>query len=68
MTPDANPHRWLVIICREGAIEVVPFAGEEQARAFFDRASWQWSDSYLTQVVVGPRDLCGACGESSLED
>lgn len=53
------PQRWLVVICREGVTEALPFSEEEDACIFFERASAQWSDSYLARIVSGPRDLCG---------
>lgn len=53
------PLPWLVVICREGTTEATPFVDEGDARAFFDQASQQWSESFLARVVIGPLDLCG---------
>lgn len=67
-TPDAeveNPmsvepptllNRWLVVIFREQEPTVTPFSDEETARDFFARASWNWSDSFLCRIVIGPTD------------
>jgi len=46
--------RWLVVIWRESAAEVTTFDEEADARAFFDTASIQWTESFLAKVVVGP--------------
>lgn len=54
-----DPVRWLVVICREGVSEVAPFAVEEDAKAYFDKASPAWSDAYLCSIVRGPWDMCG---------
>jgi len=44
----------IVVIVREGEKEVVPFEDEDEAREFFEKASLQWSDSFLCKVVKGP--------------
>jgi hypothetical protein len=45
--------RWIVVRKREiDPPEVYPFAREDDARAFHDRAQQQWSDCYLTRVVM----------------
>lgn len=49
-------YRWLVVIWRETYVEVTPFVEEDDARAFFDLASLQWTESYLTRVIRGPGD------------
>lgn len=46
--------KWLVVIVREGEPEVTPFEEEDFARAYFNRWSNQWSESFLTKVVIGP--------------
>lgn len=48
--------RWLVVIAREGVPEVTRFGVHVEALEYFDRASTQWSDSYLARVEVGPGD------------
>lgn len=53
---EEHPGQWLVVICREGVTEATPFESKSDAAAFFDRASLQWSESYLAHVVQGPRD------------
>ena len=45
--------RWIVVIWRETYAEVTPFETESDARDFFQRASLQWSESYLCRVVEG---------------
>ena len=48
---------YLIVICREGITEVVPFGSEctlEEIERYFDRASEQWSDAYLCKVIRGP--------------
>lgn len=54
---NVDPIRWLVVVIREGRVEATPFTDELDAKTFFDRASLQWSDSYLCEVLVGPADL-----------
>lgn len=53
---------WLVVICREGDCEVTAFEDETEATEFFDRASVQWSDSYLCRAVRWPRDVHARTG------
>jgi hypothetical protein len=53
--PAPGVYRWLVVIVREGVPEVTGFWELEEAERHFDRASWQWSDSFLVEVVKGPR-------------
>jgi hypothetical protein len=50
---------WLVVICREGVTEVIVFTTEKDAREHFDRASLQWSESFLARAVIAPRDWRG---------
>ncbi len=52
--PGMSVFRWLVVIAREGVPEVTGFWEREDAEDYFDRASIQWSDSYLVEVVRGP--------------
>jgi hypothetical protein len=46
---------WLVVICREGVSDVTVFTEEDEARAYFELASSQWSDSYLARAVIASR-------------
>ncbi len=55
--PTPAPEHWLVSICREGVTEVTLFDAEDEARTFFAAASLQWSESFLSRVEIGPRDL-----------
>lgn len=48
-------YRYLVVICREGVPEVAGFNGLDEAERFFAAASEQWSDSYLCDVLRGPK-------------
>src|SRR5271169_326000 len=50
----AQDGRWLVVITREFTPEVYNFTSERDARAFFDAASGQWTDSFLCRVSIGP--------------
>lgn len=50
---------WLVVIVREGVPEIVVFTHEADAQAHFDKASAQWSDSFLARAVKAPRDWKG---------
>lgn len=56
-----NEHRmpWLSVIIREGEPEVRVFTDEKDARTYFDKASLQWSESFLAKAVVAPRDWQG---------
>jgi len=47
-------YRWIVVIVREGLPEVTGFLERSDAESFFDRASLQWSDSYMAEVVKVP--------------
>ena len=50
-------HEHLVVICREGISEIIPFGNEytlEEIEEYFERASTQWSDAYLCKVIKGP--------------
>jgi hypothetical protein len=50
-------HKYLIVICREGITEVVPFENEttpECVEKYFNRISEQWSDAYLCKVIKGP--------------
>lgn len=46
----------IVIIVRENNPEIAAFepGDEEKAEAYFDRASAQWSESFLCTVEKGP--------------
>lgn len=44
----------LVVIAREGVAEVTEFTSYEEAAGFFEHASANWTESYLTLVVNGP--------------
>lgn len=46
---------WIVLICREGVSEVMPFKHKADAVEFFQKREGQWSDSYLCEVKVGPK-------------
>ena len=45
----------VVIIFREGELGVVPFekGREQEAEEFFDKASLNWSGSFLCEVIKG---------------
>ncbi len=48
--------KYFVIIFGDGEErKFVPFNDKDEARAYFDRASMNWSDSYLCKVIIGPR-------------
>lgn len=49
------PPRFLVVICREGETEATEFDDLGQAREFHDWAGTYWSDSFLCQVLKGPK-------------
>lgn len=51
--------RYLVVIHRETETSAYGFAVPEAALSFFETAGTQWSDTYLTRILMGPRDLCG---------
>jgi len=51
---DESSARWMCVIVREQIAEVTRFDDEVDARAYFDTASAQWSESFLTEVVIGP--------------
>lgn len=46
----------IVIIFREGEVRIIPFEQgfEKEAKNFFEKASQQWSDSFLCDVLKGP--------------
>jgi hypothetical protein len=46
--------RWMVLINREGANEITFHTTREQAIAHADRRGWNWSETYVAQVVRGP--------------
>lgn len=53
-------HEYLVVILREGRLEVIPFENKttpECVEGYFDRVSEQWSDAYLCKVLKGPIKL-----------
>lgn len=52
--PGMSVYRWIVVIVREGVPEVTGFWERSDAESFFDRASLQWSDSYMAEVVKVP--------------
>ena len=46
---------WWVVIGKDGgAVEIFKFKDNDAAMNFMDKASMQWSDSYLVHVVRGP--------------
>ncbi|MFA5961166.1 MAG: hypothetical protein WC848_00610 [Parcubacteria group bacterium] len=50
-------YKYLIVICREGITEVIPFENEitpESVDAYFERVSEQWSDAYFCKVLKGP--------------
>lgn len=51
---DSSEITHLVVIAREGIPEVTEFTSLNDAERFFDSASLQWSESYLTAVIYGP--------------
>lgn len=53
--PGMSVYRWLVVIAREGVSEATGFWEREDAEDYFDRISLQWSESYLVEVVKGPK-------------
>jgi hypothetical protein len=50
-----NP--WMTVICYEGRTEALLWETEADARAYFRPASAQWSDAFLTEVHICPRDV-----------
>ena len=48
-------YTWLVVIVREGAPEVTGFDNHKDAYDYFDRHGAQWSESYLCEVILGPK-------------
>lgn len=54
-----RPAPWLVLISREQQVEVTVFSEESEARAYFEQAKSQWSDSYLLRAVEFPMDWVG---------
>ena len=61
MPKDNLLYEYLVIIIREGVSEIIPFESKdypENVEKYFDRASTQWSDSYLCKVIKGPIKIC----------
>ncbi|MCX6761425.1 MAG: hypothetical protein NTY33_01055 [Candidatus Moranbacteria bacterium] len=53
-------HEYLIVISREGELEVVPFGNEyaiKEIEAYFNRVSEQWSDAYLCKVIRGPIEI-----------
>lgn len=50
-------HEWLIVISRDGQIEVIPFEDAntpEGVDKYFERVSEQWSGVYLCKVIRGP--------------
>jgi hypothetical protein len=47
--------RFLVVIYRDGVPAVTGFEDLEEATRFFEAAAEQWSDSYLCEVMRGPK-------------
>lgn len=49
-------YEWLVIIFKDGQPEFSPFTDtdQEEVEKYFEKASEQWSDSYLCKVIKGP--------------
>lgn len=43
--------KWIVVVAHDGAPSVTPFDDEGEARAFFEPAQANWSESYLCRVV-----------------
>jgi hypothetical protein len=48
-------YTWIVVIVREGVSEVTGFFEYEAARVHFETMSMNWSESYLCEVVIGPK-------------
>ena len=48
-------HTHIVIISREQETIVTPFNDIQSAHEFYDKWSPNWSDSYLTEVLRGPK-------------
>jgi hypothetical protein len=53
--PAPGVYRWLVVIVREGVPEVTGFWEGEDAEKYFEDAWMNWTDSFLIEVVKGPR-------------
>jgi hypothetical protein len=47
---------WMTVICYEGQTEAIPWDTEADAREYFDLASAQWSEAFLAEVHIAPRD------------
>jgi hypothetical protein len=63
-------HRWCTLIFREGGQEpstIGLFEQENAARRAFSSWSAQWSESYLCEIVDGPK-RCGAPGGDRVVD
>lgn len=52
--PRVGRYSHLVVISREGALEVRGFHNLETAAAWENYAGGQWSESYLCEVIKGP--------------
>lgn len=50
-----SAYKWIVVINREGVSDVTGFHSRIDAQEFFDTWSAQWSESYLCEVVIGPK-------------
>jgi hypothetical protein len=54
-------YEYLIVICRDGITEVVPFGSEytlKEIEKYFNSASEQWLDAYLCKVIEGPIKIC----------
>jgi hypothetical protein len=49
-----KPTTHLVAVAREGVPEVTEFSSYEDAVRYFEMASLNWTESYLSVVVAGP--------------
>lgn len=50
-----GPPEWIVVQNREGDTEAYPFDDLVEAGKFYDKASAQWSDTYLCKIIEGPQ-------------
>lgn len=49
-------YKYLVIIVKDGGTpEIFPFENLDDAEIFFEKASLQWSESHICEILKGPR-------------
>ncbi len=50
-----SSYTWIVVIVRESLPEITGFHDKESALEYFETFSPNWSESYLCEVIIGPK-------------